>query len=110
MTPEQLKSWQPHASETQLTEFIKENQTLLTLMEEAWQKFIQTQQTDCTSDIKPSVPEYAAGVDIDSLSHHPVTREEMIEFLNHFEKEREHNDRPFGDEIHIQEHDWQISD
>ena len=64
----------------------------------------------------PTLPEktpvsqsnYGENVDWDTLEHFPISHEEMIEFLNHFEKERHHNDRPFGNNIHVNEYNWTI--
>lgn len=102
--PKHLSSWQPDASESQLNDFIQQNQTLLILLEEAWQKFI------AQSSSPAAVHEYAADVSPEELSHHPITQEEMMAFLNHFEREREHNDRPFGDDVKISEQNWEIID
>ncbi|SSY79794.1 hypothetical protein [Alysiella crassa] len=107
MKPEQLHSWQPQATIEQLSDFIQQNQTLMTLLEEAWQKFAAT-----LPDNPPPtyVSNYGEGIDLETVEHFPISQEEMIEFLNHFEKERYHNDRPFGDSIHINEQDWTLSE
>lgn len=107
MKPEALQSWQPQASLEQLSDFINKNSTLLILLEEAWDKFIATQPA---SPIAESVKPVNQPSDInwETLEHFPITQDEMIEFLNHFEKERHHNDRPFGDNVVIQEQNWQI--
>lgn len=106
--PEQLKSWQPQASEEKLAKFIQQNSTLLILLEEAWDKFDQLYQE---ATPPTPTPEYAADVSIEQLEHFPITPAEMAEFLNIFEKEREHNDRPFQRQNRrIQEHNWTLAD
>lgn len=107
MKPEDLQSWQADASLEQLADFIEQNKTLFTLLDEAWAKFMTTQPE------KPApepvyVSHYGEGIDVENLEHFPVSQEEMIEFLKHFEKERFHNDRPFGNHIHINEQNWEI--
>ncbi len=105
MKPEHLRNWQPQATDEQLNDFIQQNLTLMQLLEETWSRFAAT-----LPDAVPTVYEshYGEGVDWDSLEHVPISESEMIEFLNHFEKERAHNDRPFGDQVTIREQDWTI--
>lgn len=103
MTPEQLHSWQPQATPEQLAEFIAQNTTLLTLLEEAWAKYASTLPP------KPPAPsQYAVGISPDQLEHYPISHEEMIQFLNHFDKERQHDSNPFGKNVHITEQNWTI--
>lgn len=104
--PEHLQLWQPQADVEKLRAFAQQNATLLTLLDEAWQRFNEHYAVPSTVSPKP----YAPDVQPDELTHSPISQEEMIEFLNHFEKEREHNDRPFGNHVHIQEQDWEILD
>lgn len=109
MKPEDLQNWQPQASLAQLNDFIQQNATLMILLEEAWAKFIATQTPQAPAEPPSPPPENTHRIiDWDNLEHFPVSQEEMIEFLNHFEKERFHNDRPFGDHVQIQEQNWQI--
>lgn len=105
MKPEYLRHWQPQATDEQLNDFIQQNATLMILLEEAWQKF--------AANLPPTPPpaptsQYAPDVDWETLEHFPVSNSEMIEFLNHFEKERHHNDQPFGNDVQINEQNWQI--
>lgn len=106
MTPEQLKSWQPDATTEQLSEFIQQNSTLFTLLEEMWQKYAATLPQPATE----SVSHYAEGMSVEDLAHFPITHAEMMAFLSHFEKEREHNDRPFGNYVEIREQSWSIEE
>lgn len=103
LKPEHLRAWQPQASERQLAEFAEQNATLLRLLEEAWHKF--------AAETAPAPPlaEYAAGVAPEDLRHDEVTPEQLAAFYNHFEREREHNDRPFGDHVPIREQDWTLT-
>lgn len=108
--PEHLQSWQPQADLNKLRAFAAENATLLTLLHEAWQRF-DAQYTPPPTALPQSNKAYAPEVQsIDELSHSPISHEEMLAFLNHFEKEREHNDRPFGNHVRIQEQNWEILD
>ena len=104
MKAEHLTNWQPEATTEQLNEFIQQNSTLLTLLEEAWAKFAAT----LPEKTPVSQSNYGENVDWDTLEHFPISHEEMIEFLNHFEKERHHNDRPFGNNIHVNEYNCRL--
>ncbi len=86
MKAEHLTNWQPEATTEQLNEFIQQNSTLLTLLEEAWAKFAAT----LPEKTPVSQSNYGENVDWDTLEHFPISHEEMSEFLNHFEKERHH--------------------
>lgn len=108
MKPEDLSSWQPQASTEQLADFIQQNRTLLTLLEEAWVKFSTTLPQPHAPHSQSS--RYTEQVDWDTLEHFPITHAEMVHFLNHFERERQHNDCPFGDQIEVNIPDWTIQD
>lgn len=88
MRPEHLQSWQPDADPEYLAEFVRRHQTLLTLLEEAWQKF--------AAEVPPPAPavppaEYAAGFDVADLRHEPVSPADMAAFYERFERERGHD-------------------
>ncbi|MDO4434041.1 MAG: hypothetical protein Q4B82_05605 [Alysiella sp.] len=107
MTPEQLQSWQPQVSLSCLQIFINENRTLITLLEEAWQKFAVEQGLH---EIQLPESDYGAGVSVDDLQHFPVSDAELSEFLLRFEQNNPRHDRPLGDNPEITEQNWTLSD
>lgn len=109
MKPEQLQLWRPQATHEQLRQFIEENPSLFMLMDEAWRKFEQTHAVLFTQNA-PTPPPYAAHMSIEQLEHHPVSDEELAEFLRLFDQKRGKTDRPFGDNPNIQDQDWSLSD
>lgn len=109
MKPEQLHPWQPQATHEQLRLFIEENPSLFMLLDEAWRKFEQTHAALFTQNAQPIRP-YAEHMSIEQLEHHPVSDEELAEFLRLFDQKRDRTDRPFGDNPNIQDQDWSLSD
>lgn len=107
LLPEHLALWQPTASPQKLRDFVAQNATLLILLQEAWQKFDQNYQEIAP----PPTREYAANISPDQLTHSPISQQEMIDFLNQFDRERQHNDyRPFHELPEIKEQNWEILD
>lgn len=111
LLPEHFSLWQPEASPQKLRDFVEQNATLLTLLQEAWQKFDSNYQ-EITPLLPQSTREYAPNMSPEQLTHSPISQQEMIEFLNQFDRERQHNDsRPFQQQSHeITEHNWEILD
>lgn len=105
ITPEHLYSWQPQAEERQLAAFIKENQTLMRLLEETWQRFCADNHKTIIQAFSVPTAKYAAGFTPDQLQHHPLTLEESARFNEYF-----HADRPFGNKPVIGDHDWELLD
>ena len=110
MQAEQLRSWQPDASDEQLNEFIQENHMLLGLLEECWRKFKEMRTDLFQAAFVASESHYAEGFSVDDLEHLPVSNEELAAFLNVFDHARERDDHPFGDNVEIQEQDWEIEE
>lgn len=110
MQAEQLRSWQPDASDEQLNAFIQENHMLLGLLEECWRKFKETRTDLFQAAFVATENPYAEGFSIDDLEHFPVSNEELAAFLNVFDQASKRDDRPFGDNVEIQEQDWEIEE
>lgn len=108
MDCERLRSWQPGATEEQLEAFAREHRMLLNLLDESWQKF----KNQCPElfQAAPAAPvsRYAEGYSVEDLAHFPVSNAELAAFLEVFDRERRHDDRPFGDDVEIVEQDWEI--
>ena len=105
-----LRGWQPDASDEQLSAFIQEHGMLLELLDESWQKFVK-QRTELFQAAAPVYEShYAEGFSVEDLRHEPVTNAELMAFLNTFDRERTHNDRPFGNHIEYTEQDWEIEE
>ena len=103
-----LRGWQPDASDEQLSAFIQVQGMLLELLDESWQKFVK-QRTELFQAAAPVYKShYAEGFSVEDLRHEPVTNAELMAFLNTFDRERTHNDRPFGNHVEYTEQDWEI--
>ena len=101
-----LRGWQPDASDEQLSAFIQEHGMLL----ERWQKFVK-QRAELFQAASPVYEShYAEGFSVEDLRHEPVTNAELMAFLNTFDRERTHNDRPFGNHVEYTEQDWEIEE
>ena len=110
MMLKRLRSWQPEASEEQLSAFIQEHGMLLDVLDESWQKFVK-QRAELFQAAPPVYEShYAEGFSVDDLRHEPVTNAELMAFLSAFDRERTHNDRPFGDHVEYAEQDWEIEE
>lgn len=107
--PEHLSLWQPEASSQKLRDFVAQNATLFALLQETWQKF-----DEHYCEMPPALPvgqrEYAADVLPEQLTHSPISQQEMMDFLNQFDRERQHNDAPFGRDVVWVEQNWEIID
>lgn len=109
LLPEHLSLWQPEASPQKLRDFVAQNATLLTLLQETWQKF-DAHYHEHAPALPTTTREYAPDMLPELLTHSPISQQEMIDFLNQFDREREHNDRPFGNHVPITEQNWEIID
>lgn len=109
MKPEQLHAWQPQATDEQLRQFITENPSLFMLMDEAWRKFQQTHSALFNETALPTRP-YAPNMRPEELTHHPISESELVQFLQMFDRNQRHKDRPFGDNPNIQEQDWTLDE
>lgn len=104
MTSQQLYDSLMQATQEQWNKFVSENQSLIMLFEETWKKFAEQQVQ------KKPIMEYAADRSVESLSHEALSIEQMAVFIEQFEHKIEGSDRPFGDNIEIQEQNWQLLD
>ena len=108
MDCERLRSWQPDATEEQLEVFAREHRMLLNLLDESWQKFKNQRPELFQAAPAAPVSRYAEGYSVEDLAHFPVSNAELAAFLEVFDRERRHNDRPFDDDVKIIEQDWEI--
>lgn len=108
MTSPKPLFWLQAASDEQLAAFCEHNAALTTLLHEAWQKF-QTDRADLFSKQPAfSAEPYAPNVSPDELTHSAISPAEMAEFLRTFDRNRSRNDKPFGDDVAIQDRDWDV--
>lgn len=109
MKPEQLQNWQPQATYEQLQIFINENPSLFMLLDEVWLKFQQTHE-ELFQAKQQITSSYATHMTPEQLEHYPISESQMAEFLPLFDQQSTHQNRPFGDNPIIQEHDWSLVD
>lgn len=94
------------ATPEQWAQFRQANSALCALLDETWAQFQATQKIAATATV-PHEP-YAPNISIDDLTHSPISETEMAAFLHTFDRNRSHNDRPFGEHTRINDQDWEV--
>lgn len=100
-------SWLRDATPEQLNAFCEHNPALITLVHDAWQKF-QQERVDLFVPQRATTEPYAPNISVEDLTHSAISSAEMAEFVRTFERGRRRNDRPFADDVKINDQDWDV--